>query len=238
MKQALTLVALLSIFGCKKEPEPPPEVTPTFVAAAQDEEEKPAPAAEPQAHPVDELGKVAEPTVKVSEALVLQYLEYRKKVVAQGRDVVKVVSEAQAAEKAKGTKLAGAVRAKLATEDFVTRMREVEEQARQDLKLSREEVVAIGQVVGEVLSARQLWKRSGGDEAIEKARAELEKLPEAERAAAQTRLDARAKSFADVRDAKSARGRFGDAAVDAVLKHEDALWNIQRESAQVMSAVY
>lgn len=235
MKQALALVALLSIVGCKKDPaQADPALEPDF--AAEEKQAEPTTVIA-SGHPADHLAEVAEPKVRVSEALVLKYLDYRKQVVVQGRNVVKAVTEEQAAEK-KDTKLAGSVRAKLATDGFVTRMRDLEEAARQKLGLSRDEVVAVGQVVGEVLSARQIWKRSGGDEAVQKARAELAVMPEGERKKAQARLEERARGFADMRDAKGARARFGDAAVDAVLAHEDALWNVQREGAAVMSAVY
>jgi hypothetical protein len=41
-----------------------------------------------------------------------------------------------------------------------------------------------------------------------------------------------------MREARSARARFGDAAVDAVLAHEDALWKVQQDGARVMAEVY
>lgn len=233
MKLAVPLLVLACIFGCKKD-SPPPPPAPAPAEPFEDTAEAPAPAE----HPADALAEIAEPGVQVSEELVLKYLAYRKKVVERGQAVVKAVVSQQAEEKAKGVKLAGSVRAKVATEDFVERMRKVEDEARETSGLSRDEVVAVGQVVGEVLAARQIWQRTGGDDAVASARAELEKLSGEAREKAQALLEAREKSFANMRDAKSARERFGDQAVDAVLAHEKALWEVQREGAKVMAAVY
>jgi hypothetical protein len=79
---------------------------------------------------------------------------------------------------------------------------------------------------------------SGGDEALAKARAELASLPPARRRAAQKALARNEQGFSEMREARSARKRFGDAAVEAVLAHEEALWKVQQDGARVMAEVY
>jgi hypothetical protein len=79
---------------------------------------------------------------------------------------------------------------------------------------------------------------SGGDRVLQKARAEVAGLPPARRPAAERALARNEQGFLDMRDARSARKRFGDPAVDAVLAQEDALWKVQQDGARVMSEVY
>jgi hypothetical protein len=208
-------------------PEPEPVATDGAVVIA----------AEP--HTADQIAAHAAPGVVVNEALVLRYLQYRKRVVEHGRTAVESYRKANPRPRGgNGEATAGSVRAARATEEFAVRMRALEEAARAEVGLSRDEAAAVGQVAGEVLSARQLWRMSGGDEAVERARAQLASVPAGKRRAAEQALARNERGFIEMREARSARKRFGDAAVDAVLAHEDALWKVQQEGMRVMAEVY
>lgn len=255
------LAALVATVAAGCEKEPPPEsgaavnVLPSARIAAANaafgetaDVEPPAAAAEPAKPGADQIAARVAPGVNVDEALVRRYLTYRLTVVERGEAAVEAFQKARAERSAKDKAAANAkkpaqtraaaVVAQQVTEAFATQMRKIEEDARNAAGLSREQVAAVGQVVGEVLSARQIWRMSGGDEAVANAKASLVKLSSKERAAAQTRLARTEAGFAEMKEARSARGRFGDAAVDAVLKHEDALWKVQKDGARVMAAVY
>ena len=202
--------------------------------------ETPASAAidvQPEPHTADQIAAPAAPAVAVTDALVLQYLRYRRLVVERGRTAVEAYRKAPPRARI-GEPSAAAVRAARATEAFAVRMRAIEESVRAEVGLSRDEAAAVGQVVGEVLSARQIWRMSGGDVALERARAQLGSVPPTRRSAAEQGLARNERGFAEMRDARSARKRFGDAAVEAVLAHEDALWKVQQDGMRVMAEVY
>lgn len=233
MKRAVLLVvgfALLS--GCKREP-PPASPSPSAAEALANHA---TPVVDEPV--VDEIAETELPSSKVDDALVQKYLTYRQQVVERARKLLKTMRAADAGVKPASSRVAGLVRAQQATELWGEQMRKVEEKVREELSLSREDVVAVGQVTAEVLASRQIWRVSGGDEAVVAARAELQKLPKAERAKAEKRLETKAAGFVKMRDAQSARTRFGDAAVDAVLQHEDALISVQREGSKIMAGVY
>lgn len=222
MKRGLLLLALLALAGCKKDPpaSPPPSAQEEFPAAPGEAAKEPVRA--------DEMGTLAAPKVKVTSALVDKYLAYRKLVVERGQAAVEKFKQEKDA-KDNLTRRA---------EEFAVHMRAIEEKAREEAGLSRDEVVATGQLVSEVFAQRQIWKMNGGDEVLEKARAKLASLPAAEQEKAKVQLARNEQSYADMKNAKNARKRFGDEAVDAVLKQEDALWKVQQEGAKVMAAVY
>ncbi len=235
MKNAVLLLAGFALLsGCKRESPAPSDVPSPAAAGALADRGTPV-ADEPV---VDEIGEAVLPSVKVDAAMVQKYLTYRQRVVERARQLVEKMRAADAGVKAADSRVAGSVRAQQATESWGEQMREVEENIRKELSLSREDVVAVGQVATQVLAARQIWRMSGGDDAVVAARAELEKLPRVERASAEKRLEARAAGFVQMRDAHAARKRFGDAAVDAVVQHEDALNEVQREGSRIMASVY
>lgn len=262
---ALFTVIALTLTGCQKDPTPTPDeaaeaevnVLPgarVAAAAAEfgDAPDLSAPANQPVAHPADrgakQLAAKVAPDVAVDEALVRRYLAYRRAVVERGEVAVEAfqkaraenVEEEKAAAKSKkvAPKKAASVVAQNVTEAFTRQMREIEAQARVSSGLSLEQVSAVGQVVGEVLSARQIWRMSGGDDAVANAKAALAKLSPKERERARATFAKTEAGFIQMRDAKSARARFGDAAVDAVLAHEEALVDVQKDGAKVMATVY
>ena len=247
----LVLITTLSLAtGCKKEEPTSEGLSSLHVTApsgpgsetSPDDAEELTQARESQ-HSADALLQEGQPSVKVDEALVERFLEYRKLVVARSRSAVEQFAKetraaggaTAAAAKANQTV---AMRAARASQQFAERMRDIEDKAREELKLSRDEVAAVAQVVGAVLSQREIWRLSGGDEAVQLAQTQLAAMSEAERARGGKALQASLDGFAQMRDAKEARRVHGDAAVDAVLAHEEALSSVQREATSVMSQVY
>lgn len=227
MIRFLVAAALMITAGCRKSAAEDQSV-PQHAAA-----ESPT---EPAVHTADAIASAAAADVAITEALVSQYLRYRGLVVERGR--IAVEGFRQTTQRRRADPTAISVQSARATEEFTVRMRAIEETARAEVGLTREQVAAVGQVVGEVLSARQLWRMSGGDQVLQKARAELASLPLARRRAAERALARNEQGFSEMRDARSARKRFGDAAVDAVLAQEDALWKVQQDGARVMAEVY
>jgi hypothetical protein len=235
LRLAIPLLAAFAFSACKKQEQPEPHEPLAVEADDAEASERPA------VHAADAMRAAAapqdvEPGLGVDEAQVERYLAYRRQVVQLGKAAAEAFVR-EAREQKPGTQ-SGAVKAQKASETFAVRMRAVEEKAREQAGLSRDEVASVGQVTAEVLSARQLWKLSGGDEAVEAARARIQQLPSAEQGPARAALEARAAGFVKMKEAREARRRYGDTAVDAVLAHEDALWAVQRESMAVMAQVY
>ncbi|HYX90336.1 MAG TPA: hypothetical protein VE782_02140 [Myxococcaceae bacterium] len=239
MPTTLLLASLLLAVACRKQPAGAAEDPRLAGAPASQPPEVAAPEPRAEPHAVDQIAAPAARNVAVDESLVLRYLDYRRRVVARGRAAVEVYRKANPHQSPNGeATAAGSVRAARATEEFAARMRDIEEAVRAELALSRDEAAAVGQVVAEVLSARQLWRMSGGDEALTRARARLASVPAGRRGAAEQALQRNERGYAEMREARSARKRFGDAAVEAVLAHEDELWKVQQEGMRVMAEVY
>lgn len=236
----LLLVVPVALFtGCKKqEPAPVQDVAPLHVTggAGEDDAEELTEARDGM-HSADALLQQEAPGVKVDEALVTRFVEYRARVVQRSKGAVEAFSRESRAAAASANQTV-AMRAARASQLFAEKMRDIEETAREETKLSRDEVSAAARVVGAVLAQREIWRLSGGDEAVKQAEATFATLSEAERARAREALQASLDGFAQMREAKEARRVHGDAAVDAVLAHEEALRELQRESTQVMSQVY
>ncbi len=243
---ALFVVAALSAAACKKsQPEeaapPPGPLAVTDHAPTDEEAESTEIGGGGAVHGADALlaqGQDGALAVPVDAARVEKYLTYRRQVVSKGQSAVAKFQKDTAVQPAAVKGQASAVKTVRAAEEFAVRMRAIEEQALRDLGLSREEAGAVAQVVGAVLSERQMWKMSGGDAAIEQARAKLLALSGDERARAEAALKASEAGFAQAKAAGTSRRRFGDAAVDAVLAHEDALWTLQKEGMSVMAQVH
>jgi hypothetical protein len=237
----LGLAALCALAGCKKEaPQPPPGAAAIVAQVTQAEPE--AAGATEEAEPLEKTANEIldeTPLLPVTGAQVTAYLDYRHKVVQRAGGLAGTVRVKDAAGEQGGqVQVAASVRTAQATRAWAKQMGVAEEAARKEAGLSRDEVLAVGRVVGEVLSARQIWRMSGGDEALQRAREELPSLDPEQRAQAQARLLRLETDFAVMREARSARGRYGDAAVDAVLQNEEALWRIQRQTAQLTSGIY
>lgn len=187
-------------------------------------------------HSADAMRAETDLGVKVDAALVERFVAYRRLVVQKSRGAVdKYSREARADQPANRSSAARAARA---TEEFAVRMRAIEDAARQETKLSRDEVGAAARVAGAVLSQRQIWKLSGGDAALTQALAQIETMTEPDRTRARQALEASSTGFAQMKEARDARRLYGDAAVDAVLAHEDALWELQQQGMGVMAQVY
>lgn len=238
MKRCLLVVALLGLFACHKDKDatpPPDEAQSAAAKVMKDELPVPEGVAGKEPSRVEEIGTLSAPDVKVTPALVEKYLAYRTSVVEKGRAAVEKFQQESAEAKKNGE---AQLNVSKRAAEFAVRMRAIEEKARENSGMSRDEVVATGQLISEVFAARQIWKMNGGDEALEKARAKVASMPAKDQTRAKVALARSEKSFDEMKNASRARKRFGDEAVDAVLKQEDALWKVQQDGAKVMSAVY
>ncbi len=226
--------------ACKKEEPalPMEDVSPLHVTggAGEDDAEELTEARD-AVHSADALLQQEAPGVKVDEALVKRFVEYRRRVVQRSTGAVEAFSRESRAAAGSANQTV-AMRAARASQLFAEKMRDIEETAREETKLSRDEVSAAARVVGAVLAQREIWRLSGGDEAVKQAEATFATLTEAEQAHGKAALQASLDGFAQMREAKEARRIHGDAAVDAVLAQEEVLRELQRESTQVMSQVY
>jgi hypothetical protein len=88
-----------------------------------------------------------------------------------------------------------------------------------------------------VMMGRMAWRQSGGDEAIagleKEIKAELDKIPEEHRAQSASQLGHLLDGPRGLRDGAEARKRWGDRAVDLVLKHGAEIESLRQELFQL-----
>lgn len=99
--------------------------------------------------------------------------------------------------------------------------------AREEVGLDEGTLDHVEDIVGDVLTERMLYEKSGGDAQAAQLKANMEKqlagLPKEAQATARKDLEEMTNAFSDRKRAADAREKYGDAAVDLVLAHEATL---------------
>jgi hypothetical protein len=163
---------------------------------------------------------------------VAKYVTYLKDVVASRKALVaQYRAETAKLEKEKGLKQ-GLDAMKL-VQELPQAFEAAERKALEASGLSAEEVKVLSDAVGAVVMPRMLVTKDALEAQaamVKQAQANLEKLPPEQRTEAEQQLKAVTEGLNAARDVPEARQKYGDKAVDAVLKHEVELAGLQKEA--------
>lgn len=217
------LFAATTVAGCGGKSD---EATPSDEAAA------PA-ASEPAAAPAPESTAAPEP-VEITDALVTAYMQYQKENMRIVREYAE--KSRQNLEGAKGDVSKAIRQANLATE-YGKEMDEKLAAKRRELGFTEAQFDTLRDAVQATATYRLLFNQMGGEKqlaAIEaEQKAHIDKLPEAERAAAQAQGNEMMQVFKDNRDLVELRKKYGDSSWEVLKRHADALSAQQLEFLQM-----
>lgn len=215
MTRTRTLLAVLLLSAaCSKEAKAPPAPPPA--PAKEDLAQKPP---EPPPPAPEEKKKVA-----ITEPLVASYVVFLKESIAAhqalmkeyGKDVQRIDSEEGVKQGVDA--LASAAKVQKAVE-------EAEQKARAKAGLGAAEIEALRPAVSDVILPRLAYKDAAkqADDMEKQMKAQLAKLPADQRAEAEKQMTEMLKGMRNLGNATEARQKYGDDAVEAVLKHEAEL---------------
>ncbi len=215
MTRKLALLAVLLVStacskGSKAPPAPPPE------PAKEDLAQKPP---EPPPPPAEEKKKI-----EITEPLVAKYTVYLQEVVSAhkallteyGKDVERIDKE---------TGVKQGVDALASVSKVQKAVDEAEQKARAKAGLDLAEIDALRPAVGDVILPRLAYKDAAkqADDLEKQMKAQLAKLPADQRAEAEKQMAEMLKGMRSLGNATEARQKYGDDAVEAIIKHEAEL---------------
>jgi hypothetical protein len=215
---------LVLLLGCSKsEPVtgevPPPTATAPVapVAAVEPPEEKP---------------------VAITEDLVQRYLGYEKSYVTLLEQELARWKKTRD-EVGKDPGVGGSLALVKASADFQKQLDTKKVDLLGAAHLSQVEADAVGGLANEIKMSRAAWKAAGGETTIamveEQLKAAMAKAPAAERTQMQGQLDEMKKSMLGLRDAAEAREKYGNEAVDLVLRHDAELAKLLEAQLALLS---
>jgi hypothetical protein len=215
MKRIFWVVAALAVSCTGKKEEAAKPVAPPTAPVAE------APSAPPAPKPAVEEDK----PVVIDEAMVDKYLAAEKTIVADARAFFeKSAAELKAAKEKDST--GAELQALGSITERSKKLDEVRKSTIEKSGLTRKEFDATKELVTSVEMMRSMYEKAGGDAAVAKMEQDIKaqlapqlaKLPEAERADAEKKALSISDSLRAMGDARDARKKHGDAAVEAVLK--------------------
>ncbi len=202
-----------------------------------------APAPAPKVAAAEPTPAVSEPTpaaeerpLEITEGLVEKYLVYMKESVpARNATFKQYGDELAKLDKEKG--LRQGVDAVKASEKYQKAFEELEQSARAKAGLSAEEMKGVSDAVSDVIMPRMVLKEDGREAqfaAMEtQMKAALAQVPPEQRAEAEKELKQATEGLKNAREATEARKKYGDKAVEAILKHEAELVALQKQALSV-----
>jgi hypothetical protein len=192
------------------------------------------PAAAPAAAPAP--ASAAEPAkVEISDDLVNKYIAYQKENI---RLVAQFSEESRKnLESAKGD--AAKMLDQIAINDKLGKeLNEKLKAARTSAGLSEDAFEMVKDAAQAVALGRLAYRQAGGDAFLSKMEADTKKqveaLPAEQRAAAEAEMAKLTQGIKDQRDAVEVRRKYGDQAADVLLKHADALADLQMEGLKTL----
>jgi hypothetical protein len=212
----------------------------TLLAACggHSDEAKPAGDAAPPAasEPAAAPAQPATPAgpVEISDALVSAFLEYQKENMRIVREYAE--KSRKNIEAAKGDVSKAVQQVNLATQ-YSKEMDEKLAAKRRELGFSEEQFDTLRDAAQGTATYRLLFNQMGGDKQLAameaEQKAQIDRLPEAERAAAQAQSDQMMQVFKDNRDLVELRKKYGDKSWEVLMRHADALAAQQLEFLQM-----
>jgi hypothetical protein len=214
---AVLLASTLALLAEAAGNPPPPTPAPT-----------PAPAAPQMAYPSLPLppgSGAPKADVPVTAAMVDKYVEFQRRMV-------KVGTQQLAKLGLSATQMRSGQSAVLVNRHLEEAIRKATETVRQQVGLSEAELETMRGLAASVLVPRGQWRASGGDRSLQQLRQRAERAPASRREELIKQADRLEASMGQMRDAKDARRRYGDTAVDLVIQHEPELEDIQAKSVK------
>jgi hypothetical protein len=218
---ALSFVVCLA--ACKKEPAPAASKPPSAAA--------PARAAPPAAPPAPEVAKVPvdDATVQKFVTFDRKYLQTLPARMQRMRDELRKLEKADR-QVGPGATAPGAQGAN----QLLEQMRAEDHKLRADSGLTDEQAHTVQELAMNLATARAAQK--GLREQAEKMRAAAASVPQANQAEAQAALQKIEVRLREMEQLTDVRRRFGDASVDAALRHEAELIPLWEEHLQTFRA--
>ena len=221
LRTALLVFAALTFNACKKE-QPP---------AAGDESAAETEVVAEQAQPPEAAGEEA-PLV-INEDVVNRYMAMWSQHQELVKQVASEVDQTLKELKEKG-ELTGTLHALRRAQEIETRLKKDEAKLRREFRFEERDVERLQDFFGQLSSSLQLTRSLPAEKLIADMRAQLQSLPEENRAEAQKEVDQMEADFKAQRELQSLRAQFGDAAVDAALEHEDEILKMQERQLQIL----
>lgn len=170
----------------------------------------------------------AEPAkLEITDDVVKRYLDYAEKDAEIRRETLTRIGELDAEAKAKGSDMAAATAMMAKITDLNRTSSQKQAALRKESGLSETDLNTLQNLVNEVVLGRKLAKDANMETVLAESRAQIEKLPAERRAEAEAQVKKMEDNHQATMNATNARQKFGDAAVDAIIKHEDrahAIW--------------
>lgn len=215
MRPVIALLACLPLFtACKKEApvsEAPQEDTAEVLEAE-------APQAD-DAEPVEDEGKI-----EVTADVMDRFVTYWETELALAMRYAKEADQLGADTKDKDG-LIGGIQVVSGATDLLKRHDAELRKAQKASGFTEAQVHYLRDLVGSVAIPRLMIAKGGlgGEDLAKQMRQGLAQMPPEQRVEAERQIVEMEKSMADLRNAAEARKEYGDAAVDAVIKHEARL---------------
>ena len=163
-------------------------------------------------------------TIEITEDMIAKYMQYQKETVTI---VTKYAAESKKnLEASKGDVSKLASQAQL-NDQMSKELDKLLAAKRSELGLKEDDFALLQEAVSAMANSRALYNQMGGDAQVAKIEAEqkkaIEKMPEAQRAAAQAEMSKMTESLRQMRDGFELRQKYGDKSADVLLKHADNL---------------
>lgn len=226
-RKVALLAALVALAHCSKgsstQPTTPAAPAPTPKVAA----------AEPTPAPAEPAPAAQERKAEITEDLVAKYVVYLKEIVpARNAALAEYGAEWAKIDKEKG--LRQGVDALKTGASLQKAIDEAEQKSRAKAGLTGQEIEALSGAVGDVIMPRLIMKQNGNEgqfAAMEaQMREALAKLPPDQREEAAKQIQQATEGMKNLRENTEARQKYGDKAVEAILKHEAELIALQKQA--------
>lgn len=222
MKRVLIVAAAaLALAGCNKKNNPEPESTEQAASAGTETADADADASEAASEDEEEKPHI-------DAEVVRKYGVYLQGLIAEQK---KAIEEIEKLEREK----AGAVKSFSKSIALTERFDAAEKKLEKDSGLSEAQILAMQDLLGSVVLARSLVNEEALA-GVRELRKQIAAMPADQRAEAEKNVAEMEKGIREMRDAKEARERWGDAAVDAVIAEEKTLIAMWKESTEALGA--
>lgn len=226
MKRVLIVAAAaLALAACNKKSNPEPESTDQAVSAGAETADASAEEAD-AANEADAAEEEEKPHIDAE--VVRKYGVYLQGLIAEQK---RIIEEIEKLDREK----AGAVKTWSKSIAITERFSAAEEKLEKDSGLSEAQIEAMQDLLGSVVLARSMV----GEDAlagVRELRKQIDAMPADQRAEAEKTVAEMEKGIEEMRSAKEARERWGDAAVDAVIAEEKTLIAKWKESTEALGA--
>lgn len=165
--------------------------------------------------------------LEITEDVVKRYLDYAEKDAEVRRETLIRIGELDAEAKAKGSDMAAATALMAKITDLNRTTSQKQAALKKESGFSDSDLGTLQGLVNDVVLGRKLSKDANMEKVLAESRAQIAKMPAERRAEAEKQVKQMEDNHQATMNATRSREKYGDAAVDAVIKHEDrahAIW--------------